>query len=139
MRAGHRMVHGLAPTPGMSPDDMRRAPRLEPVRRFTEFISWTALHAGAAEAALVARSDFTLWCKTCAVPADGLDEAEQVSEAAVEYISAYRQNPPEVADGVPDVIEYGRAVHEPDERSTRGAVRMEPALRFWWPAVATPG
>ncbi|KUL50400.1 hypothetical protein [Streptomyces sp. NRRL S-1521] len=139
MQARHRMVGGLAPALGMSPDEMRRAPRLEPVRRFTEFISWVALHAGAAEAALLARTDFTLWCNTCAVLADVLGEAKHVPEAAVEYIGAYRENPPEVADGVLQVIEYGRTQHEPDEWITRSAVRMEPTLRAWWRAVATTG
>ncbi|MGW4272190.1 hypothetical protein ACWEGQ_07460 [Streptomyces seoulensis] len=139
MRARHRMVNGLAPALRLSPDEMRRAPRLEPVRRFTEFISWVALHAGAAEAALVARTDFTLWCNTCAVLADVLSEAEQVPEAAIEYIGAYRENPPQVADGVLEVIEYGRARDEPEEWITRSAVRMEPALRSWWRAVATAG
>ncbi|QUI34705.1 hypothetical protein [Streptomyces alfalfae] len=139
MQARHRMVGGFAPALGMSPDEMRRAPRLEPVRRFTEFISWVALHAGAAEAALLARTDFTLWCNTCAVLADVLGEAEHVPEAAVEYIGAYRENPPEVADGVLQVIEYGRTQHEPDEWITRSAVRMEPTLRAWWRAVATTG
>ncbi|WP_157851495.1 hypothetical protein [Streptomyces monomycini] len=139
MKARHRMVSGLAPALGMAPDEMRRMPRLEPVRRFTEFISWVALHAGAGEAALLARTDFTLWCNTCAVLADVLREAQDTPVEAVAYIDAYRENPPEVADGVLQVIEYGRAQHEPDEWITRSAVRMEPALREWWRAVATPG
>ncbi|AYG78375.1 hypothetical protein DWB77_00482 [Streptomyces hundungensis] len=139
VQARHRMVTGLAPALGMSPDEMRRAPRLEPVRRFTEFISWVALHAGAAEAALLARTDFTLWCNSCAALADVLSEAEQIPEAAVAYIEAYRDNPPEVADGVLQVIEYGRTHHEPDDWITRSAVRMEPALRAWWSAVASAG
>ncbi|WP_051852767.1 hypothetical protein [Streptomyces aureocirculatus] len=139
VQARHRMVTSLAPALGMSPDEMRRAPRLEPVRRFTEFISWVALHAGAAEAALVARTDFTLWCNSCAVLTDVLSETEHVPEAAVEYVSAYRENPPEVADGVLQVIDHGRARHEPDEWIARSAVRVEPALRAWWRAVAASG
>lgn len=139
MKARQRMVTGLAPALGMSPDEMRRAPRLEPVRRFTEFISWVALHAGAAEAALLARTDFTLWCNTCAVLADVLSETDTAPKEALDYISAYRENPPEVADGVLQVIEYGRAQGEPDEWITRSATRMDPALRDWWRAVATAG
>lgn len=136
MKARHRMVGRLAPALGMVPDEMRRMPRLEPVRRFTEFISWVALNAGAGEAAMLARTDFTLWCNTCAVLADVLGEADNVPVEAVDYIAAYRENPPEVADGVLQVIEYGRAYHEPDEWIVRSAVRMEPALRAWWRAVA---
>ncbi|MFF9899670.1 hypothetical protein [Streptomyces longispororuber] len=139
MKARHRMVGMLAPALGMSPDDMRRMPRLEPVRRFTEFISWVALHAGPGEAALLARTDFTLWCNTCAVLADVLDEAQDVPAEATSYIDAYRENPPEVADGVLQVIEYGQRHDEPDEWITRSALRMEPALRAWWQAVAAPG
>ncbi|MFH8791736.1 hypothetical protein [Streptomyces sp. NPDC017941] len=138
-QARHRMVAGLAPALGMSPDDMRRAPRSEAVRRFTEFISWVALHAGAAEAALVARTDFTLWCNSCAVLTDVLSGTERIPDAAVEYVGAFRENPPEVADGVLQVIDHGRARHEPDEWITRSAVRVEPALRAWWRAVAAGG
>ncbi|MGW0561449.1 hypothetical protein ACWDZ4_12670 [Streptomyces sp. NPDC003016] len=139
MEARHRMVRGLAPALGMSPDDMRRAPRLEPVRQFTELLAWIGLHAGAAEAALFARTDFTLWCNSCAVLADVLSEAEQVPEEAVDYMNAYRENPPEVADGVLEVIEYARTHHEPDEWITRSAVRVDPSHRAWWRAVATVG
>ncbi|MGW4363089.1 hypothetical protein ACWEKU_30480 [Streptomyces californicus] len=136
MKARQRMVTGLAPALGMSVDRMRSEPRLEAVRRFTEFISWVALHAGAGEAALLARTDFTLWCSSCAVLADVLAETEQMPQAVVAYVDAYRDNPPEVADGVLEVIEYGRKHHEPDDWVTRSAVRMEPALRDWWRAVA---
>ncbi|MFE8941990.1 hypothetical protein ACFYNX_31505 [Streptomyces sp. NPDC007872] len=139
MRARRRMVGELAPALGMSVDRMRREPRSEAVRRFTEFISWVALHAGAGEAALLARTDFTLWCNSCAVLSDVLAEAEQVPQAVVAYVDAYRDNPPEVADGVLEVIQYGREHHEPDVWITRSAVRMEPALRDWWRAVATAG
>ncbi|MFD6802855.1 hypothetical protein [Streptomyces cyaneofuscatus] len=137
MKARHRMVSGLAPALGMSPDEMRRAPRLEAVRRFTEFISWVALHAGPGEAALLARTDFTLWCGSCAALVDVLNESEGIPEEALAYIRAYRDNPPEVANGGLEVIEYGRAQREPEKWIIRSAVRMEPALRSWWRAVAT--
>jgi hypothetical protein len=136
MRARHRMVSGAAPSLGMSPDDMRRASIAGPVRRFTEFISWVALHAGPAEAALLARTDFTLWCNSCAALADALRDAEEVPEEVVAYIDAYRENPPEVADGVLEVIEYGLAQGEARDWITRSAVRMDPALRAWWHCVA---
>ncbi|MFF8555657.1 hypothetical protein ACF058_22825 [Streptomyces sp. NPDC015501] len=136
MKARRRMVTGLAPALDMSVDRMRLEPRREAVGRFTEFISWVALHAGAGEAALLARTDFTLWCNSCAALADVLAETEQAPEAMVSYVDAYRDNPPEVADGVLEVIEYGREHHEPDDWVTRSAVRMEPALRNWWRAVA---
>ncbi|OPC76956.1 hypothetical protein B4N89_40920 [Embleya scabrispora] len=136
MQARHRMVSGAAPALGMSPDEMRRAPVAGPVRRFTEFISWVALHAGAAEAALTARTDFTLWCNSCAELADVLRDADDVPEEVVAYIDAYRDNPPEVADGVLQVIEHGLAQGEPRDWVTRSAVRMDPALRAWWQSAA---
>ncbi|MEE1928273.1 hypothetical protein V1J52_08710 [Streptomyces sp. TRM 70351] len=137
MQARHRMVSGLAPALGMSPDEMRSAPIAVPVRQFTEFISWVALHAGPAEAALLARTDFALWCRTCAEIADVFREVDGVPPEALGYTDAYRDNPPEVADGVLEVIDYGLAQGERDAWVTRSAVRMEPALREWWHAVAT--
>ncbi|MDT9683117.1 hypothetical protein RND61_13695 [Streptomyces sp. TRM76323] len=137
MQARHRMVGGAAGSVGMTPDEMRHAPIEPAVKRFTEFISWVALHAGPAEAALLARTDFTLWCTTCAELADAVRELDEVPQEIVSYIDAYRENPPEVADGVLEVIEYGLAQGEPEEWITRSAVRMDPALRAWWHNVVT--
>ncbi|GAA3487018.1 hypothetical protein [Streptomyces cremeus] len=139
MQARHRMVSGAASSLGLSPDEMRRAPVTRPVRRFTEFISWVALHAGSAEAALTARTDFALWCNSCAELADVLRDADDVPEEVVAYIDAYRDNPPEVADGVLQVIEHGLAQGEPRDWITRSAVRMDPALRAWWHSAAVDG
>ncbi|MDT9682833.1 hypothetical protein RND61_12235 [Streptomyces sp. TRM76323] len=137
MKARHRMVSGAAASVGLSADEMRTAPVAEPVRRFTEFISWVALHAGAAEAALLARTDFTLWCNTCAALGDVLRELPDVPGEIVDYVDAYRHNPPEVADGVLEVIDHGLARGEREEWIARSAVRMEPALRAWWRSVAS--
>ncbi|MFI2027762.1 hypothetical protein [Streptomyces buecherae] len=137
--ARRRMTTQLAPALGLTSDDMRRAPLLEPVRRFTEFVSWTALHAGPGEAALLARTDFDLWSHSCAVLVDLLSEAQNTPEEAVEYIGSQQENPAEIADGALEVIEYGQAAREPVEWVPRSALRAEPVRRAWWRAVATDG
>ncbi|MGW5603800.1 hypothetical protein ACWEWL_32565 [Streptomyces rochei] len=138
-RARRRLVDDLAPALGLSRDVLRQTPRLEPVRHLTEYVSWVALHAGAAEAALAARTGFVLWCNTCAVLCDVLKETDHAPEAAVDYIRACRTIPPEVSDGALDVIDHGRTRDEPEEWITRSAVQVEPALRSWWKAVAQDG
>ncbi|GAA4812995.1 hypothetical protein [Streptomyces ziwulingensis] len=137
--ARRRLVAQLAPALDLSLDDLRKTPPPEPVRRFTEFVSWAALHAGPGEAALLVRTDVALWSHSCSVLVDFLSEAQYAPEAAVEYFGAHQESPGEIADGALEVIESGRSLGEPAEWIARSARRAEPVRRSWWRAVATGG
>ncbi|XVS62146.1 hypothetical protein ACQPYE_28275 [Actinosynnema sp. CA-299493] len=130
------LVSDVAGAVGLVPDDMRVAPVSPEVKRFTEFISWVALHAGASEAAMLARTDFLLWCGVCAPLAEALADADVPSEVQA-YVQHYAEAPDEVVDGAAEVIDFGLAAGEREEWVTRSAPAMEPLLRGFWRFVVT--
>ncbi|WP_433260275.1 hypothetical protein ACQPZF_23705 [Actinosynnema sp. CS-041913] len=135
MKARRFLVQDVVGSVGMTADDMRQAPISPQVKRFTEFISWVALHAGAGEAALLARTDFVLWCGVCAPLADAL-RAPGIPSEVQAYVQHYAELPPEVADGAVEVVDFGLAAGEREEWVTRSAPAMEPLLRGFWHFVA---
>ena len=130
------LVSEVAGAVGLVPDEMRKAPISPEVKRFTEFISWVALHAGAGEAAMLARTDFLLWCGVCAPLAEALADTDVPSEVQ-EYVQHYAEAPAEVVDGAAEVIDFGLASNEREEWITRSAPAMEPLLRGFWRFVVT--
>lgn len=130
------LVSEVARSVGLDPEEMRYADVSPEVKHFTEFISWVALHAGAGEAALLARTDFRLWCGVCAPLAEALSDADVPPEVRA-YLHEYAEVPPEVADGAAEVVDFGLATGEREEWVTRSAPAMEPLLRGFWRFVVT--
>lgn len=135
MAARRFLVQEVLGSVGLTADELRRTGISPQVKRFTEFISWVALHAGAGEAALLARTDFVLWCGVCAPLAEALDDAGVPAEVQ-QYVQQYAELPPEVADGAVEVVDFGLAAGERPEWITRSAPAMEPLLRGFWHFVA---
>ncbi|MBB5959646.1 hypothetical protein FHS29_006267 [Saccharothrix tamanrassetensis] len=136
MEVRRLLVADVARSVGLVPDEMRQAPISPEVKRFTEFISWVALHAGAGEAALLARTDFLLWCGVCEPLAEALADTGAPSEVQA-YVRQYAEVPPEVSDGAAEVIDFGLATGEREEWITRSAPAVEPLLRGFWRFVVT--
>lgn len=131
------LVSDAAPALGLDPEELRYAPVSPEVKRFTEFISWVALHAGAGEAALLARTDFLLWCGTCDPLAEALSATKGVPPQVCHYVQEYAEVPPEVRDGAVEVVDFGLASGEREDWVTRSAPAMEPLLRGFWRFVVT--
>ncbi|MEV0681834.1 hypothetical protein AB0I60_35475 [Actinosynnema sp. NPDC050436] len=131
LKARRLLVGEVAPVVGWDVGELRRAPLTPATQEAATFLAWMGLQAGAGEAALVARADFTLWTATCAELVRVLDGSDVPAEL-LNYLREYSEPPPEVVEAATDVVEWALASGEDPERITRSAPGVEPLLAKLW-------
>ncbi|PWW62797.1 hypothetical protein [Actinokineospora spheciospongiae] len=131
LRARRFLVRDVVGAVGLDVEELRRAPLSTATREAADMFSWMGLHAGAGEAALVARTDFLLWTAACAALLDVLP-GSGVPEVLISYLEQYAEPPAAVVDGAVEVVDFALAAGEEADRVVRSAPGVEPMLGTLW-------
>lgn len=107
----------------LDPGELPRQPVSPPMRHLAEWLAWVGLYAGAGEAALAVRVDFTAWSGLCGALADALRELDAPSEI-IDLLDFERKVPEKIIEGSVDVIEHGVRHGEDESLITRSALEV---------------
>ncbi|WET81050.1 hypothetical protein P3102_07420 [Amycolatopsis sp. QT-25] len=131
LKARRFLVKDVAAAVGLDVEDLRREPLPPAIQEAATMLSWMGLHAGAGEAALVARTDFLLWTAACGTLLDVLSDSD-VPDLLISYLQQYAEPPAEVIDGAVEVIDFALAAGEEADKVIRSAPGVEPMLGNLW-------
>ncbi|MEV0674990.1 hypothetical protein AB0I60_00565 [Actinosynnema sp. NPDC050436] len=114
-----------------------RDSEMEPaVLDFSLAETWAAVHAGPAEVALGVHTDFQLYAPVARELVDALGKLDTVPASLVTFLENYSEEPAELTGRLAEVVDYGLADGEPEQRVTRAAGTIPDLLTGYWRYVA---
>ncbi|WP_433271438.1 hypothetical protein ACQPZF_12385 [Actinosynnema sp. CS-041913] len=131
------LADAVAPAVGLDADELRHADPPQAVTQLNQAVSWVAAHAGPAEAAMELHTDFQLFCPVAAELVGALRDLDNVPEPVVAYLRNYAEEPAEMRQRLPEVVEHGLAQGEPERWVTRSADEIPDLLSDYWHYIAT--
>ncbi|MEU4806907.1 hypothetical protein [Actinosynnema sp. NPDC023587] len=131
------LADAVAPAVGLNVDELRHADLPHAVTQLNQAVAWVAAHAGPAEAAMELHTDFQLFCPVANELVGALRELDNVPEPALDYLENYSEQPAEMKQRLPEVVEYGLNQGEPERWVTRSAAEIPDLLSDYWHYIAT--
>lgn len=131
------LADAVAPAVGLDADELRHADVPPAVGRLNQAVAWVSRHAGPGEAAMELHTDFRLFCPVAAELVSALRGSDNVPDPVLAYLENYSEEPAELVQRLPEVVDHGLANGEPERWVTRSADEVPDLLTGYWHYIAT--